>query len=355
MHYLRQAILRVIHLGISWAILLVCASRALPQNLAEIVAGNKTSIEMIHSYYAEIRLEDIFQGKPYSRTAKYWRERRRVRWQEIRNPETVDIEIVGDRSVAIPTWNGKTKLDPHVTGAVIGNKNRRPDVFFPWDHSLFALPAGVQPTPPLITYSLPEAVEKGRIKTVEWSQLSGRRAAYLNIELSPDPAVRGYEVWVEPGRNWLVTKCIHHLHPADGEPLFKMEYQVEDWAEPSPTIFVPTKVARKWWQNGKLLNETKVYRMIDVRVNSPLPPCPAMPSLPAGTLVYDELQGGMYQIDGTGKRMGAFTPAKEYIAPASATDALAPSRSYVLLGILFVGAASVLVSLGVWKRKRRAA
>jgi hypothetical protein len=347
-HHIRQPMLRLLPFGMSWVLFLLLTSRAVPQDLGTIASGNKTSIEMIHTYYAEIRLDNSLQGKPYSRTAKYWRERGRIRYREEWNPtRTTDIEIVGDRLLCIPTVNGKVKLDSHVSGAVIADKNQHALELFAWEYSLFALPVGVGPTPPLIIYSLPEAVQKGRVKTLEWSEVSGRRLAHLNIELNP--GVREYEVWVDPARNWLVTKCIHDFRPP-GEPIFKLEYQVDEWAEPSPTIFVPTKVLEKTWFKGKLIGDGTI-RMTDVRVNSPLPMCPPMPSLPAGTLVADKVQGGVYQIDGSGKRMGDFTPARDYFPIATTTDP--PARSYFLGAIACVAAAFALFGAGLWWRKRR--
>jgi hypothetical protein len=308
---------------------------------------------MIQAYYAEIRTDNNLE-KEFSRTAKYWRERGRIRLREQNTPwKTVDLEITGGRLQVIPTFDGKTVLDSHISGTIITNKHYRVADADPWEFSLFSLPVGIHTRPPELIYSLSEAAQRGRVTSVEWSRVGGHRLGHLNIELNP--GVREYEVWVDPARNCLIAKCIHTYQGSGSKLIWRLEYQVEGWAEPSSTIFVPTKVLHKTFLNGKLVNDI-VAIISNVRVNSPLPARPAMPSLPAGTLVFDELQGGTYKIDGAGNKVGGFAPSGgDYSPMVPAKDSQATSGSFMFVGLVFAGTSVVLFGAGLWWRKRHAA
>jgi hypothetical protein len=144
----------------------------------------------------------------------------------------------------------------------------------------------------------------------------------------------------------------------EGAPL---EHQVLHFAEPSPGIFFPERVEIREVRNGVLVYGalTTVSRL---KVNAGLPPETFVLPFPAGTQVFDRIQGKTYKLGADGQPEGAqvdIPPVRPPGPPAGGKastftqeEPKSPAR-----WILPVSACVVAVGGSVWlirKARRRA-
>jgi len=108
---------------------------------------------------------------------------------------------------------------------------------------------------------------------------------------------------VDPGYNWLITKCTHIIIDRETKKEWKAEYRVKGFREVEPSIVVPTHTTIQLWYAGTLAYECDAT-LNDVRVNQASAPMPPMPTSPGKIHVSDEVAGSTYQLNAKGARIG---------------------------------------------------
>jgi hypothetical protein len=318
----------------------------------QAVAANKASIEMIRTLYAEVEIGAPSKDEKPWWTGRYWRENNVVRIQETLPDRIVDV-LYKDGHVSSISTLKNVNVQPSTITMIIGDRNRRCVETDAWEACFFTLPVTVNGTPSLTFYSLEEAIQAGQITLQRWE--NGKpRLAHIGIELQSGK--RKYHVWIDPAVNWLIRKCTHETFNADGKPMFRIEHEVEEFAEAKPTIYVPvlTKTTIRF-KNGPAMH--RVTRLDNLLINEPLPPIVPWPIPENGGRVLDEVNGTIYSVDRTGKKVGREqTWGGDYSPPSPpARDPLAKSNATFFFGVSLVGIAGVLVLGGyiVLVRRKR--
>jgi len=283
--------------------LIVLISSTLIPNDNDIVeqvrAGNAATLQSIESYYGNVHYISSARGPAGIPISEYWRTKDSVRIREKRPPNvTIDVRLDHGRSQQLTTVLGQPH-DPNEIGMTIDDSRRFGLKTDAWQLSLFDLPAMITRRPTLFIYSLSELIDKGAVKEAEWTRLDGNKVAHLSVELRDER--RNYELWIDPKVNWLVIKAIHVLQDAEGVDFWKIEHKIDEMREIKPSLFVPISTSISLSMKGKLVGE-EFYRIDDLRVNEELPPIPAMPIPPRGSLAVDLVAGTTYRIDGNGRR-----------------------------------------------------
>lgn len=343
--------------SIACALIALSALAAGPEEVSTIAAAaNRSSLETIHSYYADVQHTRKGKGiAEYTLSARYWRTPTTVRATEQTLPGVVTEVGVKDGKQHIFTLQNGKLPDAHdnTIGLTVGQRNRRAIDSDPWEAGLFVLPVGLTTKPPLAVYSLDEAARKGIVKESGWVKEGGRRLARLLIDC--EGGARTYEVWVDPGVNWMIRKCIQTMRDK-GAPAWRIEHRVDEFRELKPSIFVPILSSATLEFRGDKVMETKT-EVSNVRVNEPLPLETPIPIPKSGVRAFDETAGTLYTIGKDGARVGPALPVKsDYIPAAGETrseDPLAPTptRFWLARGALI--AAVVLLIVGLVLRRRR--
>jgi hypothetical protein len=176
----------------------------------------------------------------------------------------------------------------------------------------------------------------------------------LKIELPGEN--RSYYVWVDPGFNWLIRKCIHKMTDADGAALWDNEYEVTQFQEVKHSLFVPIKSEAVLRFKGKRVAVTRAT-ISDVAVNERIS-LPPMPKLTAGMPVLDEIKGLAYRADKSGRAVGPPTRlGTMYSPPIDGPPSGGGQETRSTLGWVAVGVAVLLGGVGVVRlvvRSRRA-
>jgi hypothetical protein len=326
-------------------------SRGQSDDLSTIAAnGNAASIQLIQSYYCRLKLTTSSNKRsPAIKICDYWRKGEEVRIQERTGSLLADVLYEAGKVKVIPGLAGRTPSKAE-TGAIIGDKNRRCVETDAWELSLFNLPVGVNAKPPLSIYSLHEAVQKGIARDSGWVNLDGQRLAHFAVDLPRED--RAYEVWVNPAKNWLIQRCVHTYNAPKDNITFRIDYKVQSFREIEPSVFVPTRTSLAVHFQDKLAVES-IAEMESIKVNASVPPAPPMPKLPAGTLVSDEIEGTVYEVNEFGRRIGtpryvagSFTPTLPAASPT-------PNRWDARFGWATIAVAIALTVIGMTKAWRR--
>lgn len=339
----------------SFGLMILQGPFARSDDLANVAAaGNKSSVEMIRSYYADVELTRKIQGKEAKTSARYWRTSATLRAIEQTRPGVAtDVVRKGGSQTVVSIINGTVaSKDAKAFGAVISASNRRVIDTDPWEVGLFVLPLGLVTNPPKALYTLDEAVRNGTLRQSGWVQDGGRKLARIVLEC--DAGDRTYEVWVDPEINWMIRKCLQTMRE-DGAVTWKNEYRVDEFQELKPSVFVPVRCSATLEFRGEKVTEWATS-MNNVRVNQPLPGEPPA-SIPAGgTRAYDETAGMTFIVGRDGVRIGSATPVNTNYTPPTAAateDPLAPAQGRSWLGWAAMALAVVAATIGVAIRLRR--
>ena len=267
--------------------------------VAQAVAGNAATLQLIDSYYCNVVYSSSAKDRPGTPVAEYWRTKDFVRIRAKMSPtSTIDIHSSGGRSKKISTSTGQPLNLDDIHGTV-DESHRFLVETDAWQLSFLDLPAMITAKPPLNVYSLTELAAKGVVMEAGWTRLDGNKVVRLVIDLKDEG--RNYVVWVDPRKNWLVSRLIQKLKDADGNEPWWIEHQVEEWLEIKPSIVIPAATSYTIRYKGKTAQEHYV-RFDGIRVNDPLPPVPPMPNPPSGSFIADFTEGIVYQVDGQGRR-----------------------------------------------------
>jgi hypothetical protein len=105
------------------------------------------------------------------------------------------------------------------------------------------------------------------------------------------------ELWIDPGRNYLVERMVHYRAPQPSYGITgKYEVEIQEAREVSPGVFLPGRVESRQYDK-----ETKVplftWRMLQIQANQPLSPNMFELHFPKGTWVGDQNRGTAFEVD----------------------------------------------------------
>lgn len=274
-------------------------------------AGNDASIQSIVTYFCKVEYvmsAGVGEGRS---TAEYWRDPDGWRLREMTSPAArVDLEEKAGRLRIIGGPPSELPGGRRSPGIVVKRAEGFTAITDPWQLGLFMLPVSVVHKPPLAAYSLTELVAKGKVRKADWETSEHRRLAHLSIALEGER--RAYEVWVDPGYNWMTTRCVQTIADVDGSELWNVSHELTGMVEVRPSIFVPVGVRVAHRMKGKLVVESTV-QFAEVQVNEPGLTPPPMPYPSKGGVVVDEIEGLVYPVDFRGRRNGPATRLGERI------------------------------------------
>ena len=322
---------------------------------ATAASANKASVEMIRAYYADVEQTQTIQGKESKRTAQYWRSHTTMRAVEQTRPKLVtDVTVKSGTQFVVEIHDGKVAgKEESIFGALVTGLNRRTLETDPWEVGLHSLPLGLVTKPPKRIYTLADIVQKGTVRESGWVQNGTKRVARMLIDC--DAGERTYEVWVDPGTNWMIDKCILTMREA-GAVTWINEFSVEEFRELKPSIFVPVRCKAVLQFRGEKVVVSDCT-MKNIVINEKLPKEPLSPIPAGGTRAFDELANTTYTINAAAVRTGTPVPiGREYTPPASVLspreDPLAPSSVRSWFGVTAVGLAFVSIVIGLVVRRR---
>lgn len=103
--------------------------------------------------------------------------------------------------------------------------------------------------------------------------------------------------WLDAGRNYLVWKQVETGRE------FHREWQVQEWVEPQPGVFFPTKLVGKGFRGSTQYSQGS-YTLSNVRINEPIAKSIfELPEVPNGTLCDDLIRKQTYPIDATWQQL----------------------------------------------------
>jgi hypothetical protein len=224
-----------------------------------------------------------------------------------------------------------------------------------WQWTLFDMPDGDEP--------LVQLLDRGEVRSLQNKTDSGRALIYLDIHDPPtkrDPKGRRYEVWVDPGVNYLARKVICHRTLPNGRKA-RIEMEVQSFREVKAGVFFPERVVRSGFYRESWADKGEAT-LSNIRVNESLPAGFFRHTFPSGTRVTDAIRGITYTVGLNGQPTKAAqfnanpSPSPEprgTPTPLTADVERWPWHRLVLIGSLITVAAGLGVIL--WKRRNRAA
>jgi hypothetical protein len=337
-------------------------SEAKQELLRIACAGHVSSINMIDSYYASVKLTNTSpraRGQSFVEVTEYWRTSELTRLHTVMyQGKVVDAVIQEGRLAQIESSSGPAPPKP-ASGIIMASVNRRVVDSDAWELSLFCLPVGVFTKPPIQIYSLEEATKLGSVPLLERQTHNGVTEVHMIIIVPParldnQSMPRRYELWLDQSHNWLVRKAIHTLENEDGSPDWEVSAEVTAFLEIAPTLYVPSSCALTKKYKGDVIT-TATVAFTNVKVNEGLPEAPAMPIAPNGSLVVNEVDGTVYRADARGKAIGqARHVIADYSPPVSVDPTLPKNNLWTLVGWLSLIVAALFIVASLFLRRRRA-
>lgn len=329
--------------------------------LERTVSGNEAAIDAIATFYAEATVVTTSEEGVGGVSCKYWRDRSRIRFTQTRKPNVfTDFDVRGGKIYSVVTGPGPA--DPTLASTMIRPLDDWSMAVDPWQAMMFSLPVGLSngTQKKILHYTLSEGIKRSKVSVVEWVTKPTRQV-HLAFELTGEG--RRYEVWVDPARNWLVTRCIHEAQFQEQSAgktkitKWRIESDVADWQE-TPSISVPTTFVAQSWYNGEKSTHNTIS-LKNIEINRPVS-FPVMPTAPAGTLMVDAFENKVYRLGERGRVIdGGILIGADYSPPMPTVDPIEPildniprpRNRWMWPGILLV----VLgVSIYLLRRVRRA-
>ncbi len=338
-------------------VVIVAASVQGEPTADEIRTGNAASQAAVATFQARVDITIRFNpsqvpsslaGRPLTDkyVIDYARAGDKERMKELEGPLGV-LDIVRDfasnkGSLFVPKGD-KTSMN---TG-ILDEENHFAETLHLWQWALFELPWCKQPLSGLLG--------KAQLTAVKSTTDGGRALVYLDVR---DPEGRRYEVWVDPGVNYLVRKLVGHRTLPNGSRA-RMEEEVVSFREVKPGLFVPERLAHSLSFDGKWFEKGEAA-LSNIRVNGPLPEGYFALKFPPGTMVSDHERGIGYRVGPGGQPTGVapVAPAPPLAQVGTQTPLTADERRWHWYHIALIACAALL-ALGVagmvWRRRRAAA
>ena len=206
---------------------------------------------------------------------------------------------------------------------------------------------------------LSELLAQGDIKTLKQVNDNGRDSVYVDVR---DANGWKYEIWIDPGTNYLARKLIRHRRLPNGQNS-RIEGEVLSFREVKPGVFFPDRVGQAlffggdWFQKGKA-------SLSNLQVNEAVAAGQFRHVFPVGTLVADVEKGTTYTIGpaGTPIHVAPIASPPPSGPPAGPVGTATPPdadkdrwswRHLLLLSSGLVLAAGLIMMF--WKRRQRTA
>lgn len=335
-----------------------CRGQSQAELLSTARAHHRAAREAINTLRADVTREMTVPEAKVLGKGTYWRSLNTVRVHEPADASWVTDTLVKDGEVRQIGYSPINRNRPYSAG-------RKPasgvicfcDV---WQLMLFEFPgpAGSRVDLEGFLDSAREA-PSARSETVD-----GHKCVRLSMTCeTPQDSEWTNEFWLDIECNYLVRKRIATFSKGS-EPVV---YEVTDFKEVSPGVFVPIRSRIRGHKGGKLTGEVEseeTTTLSNVHVNEEIPKSVfTLPAVPPGTKCKDLIDGTEYVIDGNWTRSGVAIPFAPVTLPptSSAQPAIeyqAQSESesgswtrWVLPGSLFV----LLSAAGLWWYRRTAA
>lgn len=270
------------------------------QDLEAVVrAGHRAARESIRTFSATVNLKQTYPKEQTFGNARYWRSLEVVRLQERAGDSYQDF-LAKDNEIRQLTRIAKRQskgFDYHAQRRPTTDRLGVCDVWQLMSLSM-AGPAGRVCT-------LDQFFDLGKERPkASRERMDGHDCIKVSMR-NDDVGGSGQEVrttlWFDPSLNYLIRKVkasfgVEGSYDAESENL--------DFVEPEPGIFFPTKNRSRIFRDGKKTHET-VATLADLRINAMIGSAELqLPTVPAGTVLADWIQGKKYPMNGSWQAMG---------------------------------------------------
>ncbi len=363
----------MLHLRVSSGLLFVfvCARIAIAQPVGQLADAHAASLAAIATMRATVAYQlsgggagfvakNATPGVKFSQpislqSAKFARRGRTIRIDEL-------VSDFGERTLLFDMTKGETSVVPTVKrgepllGLVLNPVTM--DTRFDYWLDFICLPrASGDLQERYVTFD--RAVRDKRYTAVKVVGVDPAvsSAIHVTFELAESGGRTKVAVWLDPAVNHLIRKAIRTEETDQGQIVTEMT--VEQFAEPKPGLFLPTKVTQRA-KVGKAEFPGVTLTATDLRVNESIPPATFQLAFPVGTRVSDQIRGTTYTVtaDGSQAKPGVTFPVAEppqgesrpTATPADADDPAWPWwKRIVLASALLV----ILAGAVVWVRRRK--
>lgn len=276
------------------------------QDLLDLVrAGNRSAIQSIRTLSCKIAIVHTpNEGRIYPE-ADYLRssDAIRIRWQS--GGEYLDSVRRDSKTQGVVKSRGK---DGRETARYSTSRSSPGERF--GDHDAWFLGLLSFPGPDGTALPLDDLLQKPhKLRKVSRETKDGRQFIIVAFSNEPLPnKVGDFEVWFDPQANYLACKLVG-TSTRQSPKLSKSSREAEilRFKEAAPGIYFPEHVQARYSRDGREF--TEVVKFSDIRINQPLPADSFQPPpVPAGAMVFDEIQGKAYKADARGNPVGPSAP-----------------------------------------------
>ncbi|MBX9628125.1 MAG: hypothetical protein K2X82_30285 [Gemmataceae bacterium] len=316
----------------------------------EVRDGHRAARESIRTLSAVVTVEKVHPTRSVTHRGRYSRSGSTVRIHEdFAGGGTDDVFLKGGEIREFNRGAQAGRTAPKVLSAF-----RRPQTAGlgpcdAWENMLIELTG---PDGPL---DLDRTLETStRPVRADRDTVDGRACVRLRLErVYPSTGARQeVTLWHDIGRNYLVCKLTSAYpdEPSAGTSTLR----VMDYIEPSPGVVFPVQVRREYFVDGKLASAA-VATLSEVEINKPIPAAAlALPAIPSGTVVRDEIEGKEGPVDSDWRPLGPPKPLTQFPTPAQQAPAAvaegAPSTSEPVSSagwVLYASAGVLVAAVGV--------
>jgi hypothetical protein len=268
--------------------------------LSTVRAHHRAARESIRTLRADITMETTFPKQELLRKGKIWRSFNTVRVQEFPDASGFEDFLLSESEIR---QVGRSR-EPD--GGFHYNASRSPasgqfcfcDV---WRAMLFDF---YGPTSARCNYDgfLDSARSNPRTRK---EKIDGRDC--VRVSMTCD-TLKGDEwtidFWHDVECNYFIRREVAQF----GKQNEPVHYDILEFTEAAPGVFVPIRSRLQSFRKGELKSEEQMS-LTDLQVNEEIPKDAfLLPSVPAGTILRDQIEGATYPIDENWKRIGAAEP-----------------------------------------------
>jgi hypothetical protein len=218
-----------------------------------------------------------------------------------------------------------------------------------WQWLLFGVPDS--------RLTLAELLTQGEAKGLKETVENGRSLVYLDML---DSRSQRYEIWLDPGTNYLARKVVCHWTRPRGSG--RTQCEALAYREMKPGLFFPERVKYTMWAGNEWCQKGESV-LTNIRVNEPLAPGSFKHVFPVGTMVADVENGKGYIVgrDHQPSHVGTLAPQTSYVVSGQTLQTSTPADAdqkpwWSWENLLLIGS-GVLLAVGVagywWKRRAK--
>jgi hypothetical protein len=314
--------------------------------------AHRCAVQALRTISCDVKVEDGPPEHPKTfATGHYCRsdDRVRITYRKASNGHMEELLISNSEERSIG------REAPHKGGAVSGvvssGSRRRARDAHPfcdvWRAMLLTFPSGH-----IEWLSLDRLLERAT-KPAHVKKVTENGKEYLQLTITFDDMnhrENQIDIWFDPTVNYLARKAVV-LDPKKG----RVRFEVLDFVEAGPGLFMP--------RESTMVAEAGPPRMTrfslsNVRVNEPMPDNTFELPIPAGTTIFDQIDGKVYKVDAQGKPVGAGEDiAKPEVTIAETETPRTQSRTdrvdWTNRVFLFCSASVLLTAAALWLVRRR--